>query len=143
MEKVTGMIVHISSSAPWIKFLLAQMYISIAAALGENKAFLVLTNKQFCQLLKDSKSSNERKSTFSQSQTAKQVHSCDRPHWINRTFREELHLIIKALENKRLKKRTPLDHLVRRDPSAKAWSDSCLYADGGFSSDMGFWWYLE
>ena len=72
MEKITGMIVHISSSAPWIKFLLAQMYISIAAALGKNKAFLVRTNKQFRQLLKDSKSSDKRTSTFSLYQTAKQ-----------------------------------------------------------------------
>jgi hypothetical protein len=119
------------------------MYISIAAALGENKAYLIRTDKQFRQLLKDSKSSDKRTSTFSQSQKEKQVHSCDRPHWINRTLQEELHLIIKALENKRLKKRTSLAHLVRRNPSAKAWSDSCLYAAGGFSTDMGFWWYLE
>ena len=84
MEKVTGMIVHISSSAPWINFLLSQMYISIAAGLGENKAFLVRTNKQFRQLLKDSKSSDKRTSTFGLSQTSKQVHSCDRPHWINK-----------------------------------------------------------
>ena len=28
-------------------------------------------------------------------------------------------------------------------PSFRAWSDSCLYAAGGFSSDMGFWWYHE
>ena len=83
-----GMIVHISSSAPWIKFLLAQIYISIAAALGENKAFLVRTNKQFRHLLKESKSSDTRTSTFSLSQTAKQVHSCDRPHWINKTLSE-------------------------------------------------------
>jgi hypothetical protein len=143
MEKVTGMIVHISSSTPWIKFLLAQMYISIAAGLKKNQAFLVRTNKQFRQLLKDSKSSDKRTSTFGLSQTSKKVHSCDQPHWINQTLREELHLIIRALENKRLKKRTPLAHLVRRDPSAKAWSDSCLYAAGGFSSDMKFWWYLE
>ena len=57
MEKVMGMTVHISSSAPWIKFLLSQMYISIAAGLDKNMAFLVRTNKQFRQLLKDSKSS--------------------------------------------------------------------------------------
>ena len=39
--------------------------------------------------------------------------------------------------------RTPIGHLIRREPSSTAWSDSCLYAAGGFSVDMGFWWYIE
>ena len=143
MERITGMLVHIASTAPWIKFLLAQMYISIAAGVSDNKSYLVRTDKQFRQLLKETKSEDARISTFGLSQTSRQVHSCDRPHWINKTLREELHLIIKALENKRLNKRTPLAHLVRRDPSATAWSDSCLYAAGGFSIDMDFWWYIE
>ena len=33
--------------------------------------------------------------------------------------------------------------MVPRDPSATAWSDSSLSAAGGFSYDMGFWWYIE
>lgn len=58
-------------------------------------------------------------------------------------MKEELHLIIRALESRRLKLRTPIGHLIRRDPSARAWSDSSLRAAGGFSVDMGFWWYLK
>jgi hypothetical protein len=39
--------------------------------------------------------------------------------------------------------RTPIAHLVRRDPSSLAWSDSSLKAAGGYSSTMKYWWYIE
>ena len=53
MEKLTGKITFIASSAPWVKFLLSHVYISIAAAVDDNEAHLVTTNKQFWQLLND------------------------------------------------------------------------------------------
>ena len=34
-------------------------------------------------------------------------------------------------------------HLVNRSPSAVSYSDSCLHAAGGYSLDLGFWWYIE
>ena len=37
----------------------------------------------------------------------------------------------------------PLGHMIPRDPSGVGYSDSCLHAAGGFSYDMGFWWYFE
>ena len=37
----------------------------------------------------------------------------------------------------------PIGHFVPRDPSGIGWSDSCLDAAGGFSINMGFWWYIE
>ena len=145
METITGMLVYIASTAPWMKFLLSHVYTSIAAAIGDNTAYLIRTNKQFRQFLKEAKAATvpTRSSTFAQSETARQIHSCTQTHWINRTLREELHLITTALKHHRLKLRTPIAHLVRRDPSAKAWSDSSLHAAGGFSISMGFWWYIE
>ncbi|KAL7525092.1 hypothetical protein ACHAXR_000858, partial [Thalassiosira sp. AJA248-18] len=145
METVTGMLIFIASCAPWLKFLLSQVYTSVAAALGDNTAHLHRTNKQFRQFIKEAKStdSSHRVATFAQSESARQAHSSPRKHWINKTLREELHLIIRALQSSRLKLRTPISHLVRRDPSASAWSDSCLRAAGGFSTDMRFWWYYE
>ena len=114
------------------------MYISIAAGVINNKAYLMCTNKQIRQFLKDSKSADTCTSTFGLSQTSKQVHFCDPTHWINKMLQEELHLNIKALKNKRLKKCNPLAHIVCQDPSVKAWSDSCLFAAGGFSQHMKF-----
>ena len=37
----------------------------------------------------------------------------------------------------------PIGHFVDRVPSGKARGDSSLKAAGGFSIDMGFWWYIE
>ena len=37
----------------------------------------------------------------------------------------------------------PIGHLITRSPSATGWSDSCLHAAGGYSLNMGFWWYME
>ena len=49
----------------------------------------------------------------------------------------------KSLSSRCLKLCTPLGYLVCHDPSTKAWSDSCLYATNGWSTNLGFWWYIE
>ena len=145
IERVTGMLIHIAGTAPWLKFLLSHVYSSVTDALGANKDFFVKTDKQFREMLKDAKSKevSERERSFAQAETSRQIHSGNKGHFINKTLREELHLIIEALSSGRLKRRTPIGHLVRRDPSGRARSNSCLYAAGGFSTDMGFWWYIE
>ena len=121
------------------------MYLSIAAAIGDNTAYLHCTKKQFRQLLKEAKRArpHTRESTFAQSAVAQQKHSCPKGHWINTTLWEELRLLIRVLQSPRMKFRTPIAHVVRRDPSADAWSDSSLRATGGYSVTMHFWWYLE
>jgi hypothetical protein len=81
--------------------------------------------------------------SFEISEMAKAVHSCPKKHWINRTLREELHLILRILKARRQKLRSPITHLVRSNPSATAWSDSCIYAAGGWCINLGFWWYIE
>ena len=145
METITGMLIFIAGSAPWLKFMLSQLYTSIAAALGDNTAHLRRTNKQFRQFIKEVKAptSSARVRSFAQSATARETHACRKTHWLNKTLKEELHLIMQALSSKHLRARIPIAHLVRRDPSAEAWSDSSLLAAGGYSISMQFWWYLE
>ena len=74
MERITGMLIFIASSASWVKFLLLQIYLSIAAAIGDNTAYLHRTNKQFRQLLKEAKRTQPPTptSTFTQSAAAQQ-----------------------------------------------------------------------
>ena len=145
IERVTGELIYIAGTTPWLKFMLLHVYISVASALGKNKSHLVITSNQFWQLLKDaqSKEATAKEQSFAQAGTARQVYSCNKSHWINKTLREELHLIIKVLSSQRLRLRSPIGHLVRHDPSGRARSDSCLRMAGGFSVDMGFWWYIE
>ena len=147
MEEISGKLIFIAESAPWLKLIMASLFRSVAAALGENQAYLTNASKRFRLLLKQSRDSAARPNvqTFAQGEAARGVHGCKKTHFINTTMREELHLIIQVLESRRVKHRfrTPIAHLVRRDPSTTAWSDSCLYAAGGYSVNMKFWWYIE
>jgi len=145
MERVTGMLVFVAATAPWLKFIMSQVYVSLAAAIGNNTAHLNRTNKQFRKQLMEARSQQapNHKRTFSQACWTRQVHSCPKGHWINTTLREELHLIAKALTSGSVTLKTPIAHLVRRDPSAEAWSDSSLRAAGGYSTDLKFWWHIE
>ena len=128
-----------------VKFILGQMYISIAVAIGDNTAYLHRTNKQFRKLLKEAKNLHPptRTSTFAQLASAQQKHSCPKGHCINTTLREELRVFVRALQFWRMNFRTLIAHLVRRNSSAQAWSNSSLRATGGYSIAMGFWWYLK
>ncbi|KAL7523262.1 hypothetical protein ACHAXR_000668, partial [Thalassiosira sp. AJA248-18] len=53
METITGMLIFIAGSAPWVKFLLSHVYTSITAAIKKNTAHLVKSTKQFRLLLKE------------------------------------------------------------------------------------------
>ena len=99
MVNVTGMLVFIASTAPWVKFLLSHVYTSITAAIGDNTTHLSQTNKQFRAMLKDARDStaSPRVSTFAQAKAARAVHSSPRKHWINKTLRKELHILLTAL----------------------------------------------
>ncbi len=52
-------------------------------------------------------------------------------------------LITSILKDDSILRRCPIAHLVPRDPSAMAYSDSSLHAVGGFSTDLNFWWHLQ
>ena len=144
MERVTGMLVFVAATAPCLKFIMSQVYISLAAAIVDNTYHLDRTNKRFRRQLLEARDQQapRHKRTFSQACWTRKVHSCPKGHWINTTHREEPHLIAKALATKGATLKTPIAHLVRRDPSAKAWSDSSLRAAGGYSTDLNFWWHI-
>ena len=62
---------------------------------------------------------------------------------MNRTLRREIRLIHDALASDWIDPWRPIGHMIPRDPSGSAWSDSSLHAAGGFSYELGFWWYIE
>jgi len=64
-------------------FFMSQLYLSLAFALRENRAFLINTSKHFRALIKKMKqdgihcvATDEREINFALSQSAKKVHSC-------------------------------------------------------------------
>lgn len=145
MSELLGMLQHIANSSRWLNHILSHLYTSLGAALGSNKAYLLNTSKAFREALATATSPSAKPShrSFAQSATARQVHSSQRSYFLNATAKEELHLIRAALLDDTIPKYSPIAFLVPRDPNGTAWGDSCLYAAGGYSIDMKFWWYVE
>ena len=167
-EKMAGRLGYISETAPWLRFMMSGIYSSMAHALGESQSHLVTNSKNFRKLLKVTKkevkfqcqaSLNKRnlkqygKATqhnkelrhlrYAQSQVAKKVHHTRVRFQMNRTLRREIELVHCALSSDWIDMWRPIGHLIPRDPSCTAWSDSCLHAAGGYSFDLGFWWYIQ
>ena len=84
--------------------------------------------------------SQKRMHGYALSQTSKKIHHSRTRFPMNRTLRCEIKLISDALCSDWIDPWRPLGHLVSRDPSGTAWSDSSLHAAGGYRYDMGFWW---
>lgn len=155
LESLVGRLGHIADTAPWLRYIMSQMYTSIAAVLKDSESHLYTTRRDFRALMKTAKTAvspeasseeadrHERHKTYAQSQTAKLVHHSRKRYKFNRTLRWELRLIRQALSSSWISHWRPIAHMVDREPSGTAWSDSCLYAAGGFSFDMKFWWHLD
>ncbi len=71
-EILTGMLIHISGTTPWLKFMLSHVYAPVAAEVGDNTSHLKHTNKQFRQLLKEARTTlpASNVSTFAQAKAA-------------------------------------------------------------------------
>ena len=148
IEILTGKLCHISDTAPWLRFLMSQLYTSIAAALGANNAHLISTNKAYREAIKTAKLKPSQDTpaihiSFAQSTSASRVHKCKQVHFLNKTLKRELQFILKVLSDPSISKKRPIAHLVARDHDSEGHSDSSLKAGGGFSIQMCFWWYIE
>ena len=145
LSELLGLLQHIANSSRWMQYILSHLYTSLAASLRCNKAHLINTSKDFRELLRsiDSSDAHPHHRSFAQSQAARHLHASTKRYYFNRTAKAELDLIRRALQDDTIPKCSPIAFLIPRDPSGVAWGDSCLYAAGGYSIDMKFWWYLE
>ncbi len=81
--------------------------------------------------------------TFAIAETAKAVHLLRHQHFISKQLTNLMTLITSILKDDSISRRCPIAHLVLRDPSTIAYSDSSLHAVGGFSTVLTFWWHLQ
>ena len=49
-ESITGRLGYVAETSPWLRFMMTSMYGSIAYALGESRAYLVKSDKNFHKL---------------------------------------------------------------------------------------------
>ena len=164
-EVLAGRLGYNAETLPWLRFVMSSMYSSLAYALGESKAHLVRTDRNFRKLTRCIKRDlrfhktkdkddnahgkpagndvSKRTHGFSLSQTSKRIHHSRKRFEMNRTLRKEIKLVHDALTCNWIDPWRPIGHMIPRDPSGTAWSDSSLHAAGGFSYEMGFWWYIR
>ena len=162
---LAGRLGYNADTQPWLRFMISSMYVSLAHALGSSRAHLVKSDKNFCALLKHMRSDlrfhrfrdgssgahgkpartddSKQEHGCALSQISKRIHRSRKRFQMNRTLRREIRLVYRALQSKWIDPWRPLGHMVPQDPNAAAWSDSSLHAAGGFSYDMGFWWYIK
>ena len=147
-EELTGKLQHIALTAPWLKFLLGQVFQSLSAALKLNEKMAKRTCKSFQRALKELRRlpptpQYESERNFHLAEAARAVHRQPQRHYINSTLRRELRLIRRVLRDPTIPKVSPISHLIPRVPIATAAGDSSLTAAGGFCPELGFWWYIE
>ena len=149
-ETLAGQLGHVSFASPWLKHLMPHIYQSLAAALKLNHSHLISSSASFCFALKQIKHATSLPppqatclSSFYQADSARTLHHAQMVHHINCTLRAELRLIRDALYDPSIPTSSPISHLIDCTLIGVAFSDSSLSAAGGYSPDLGFWWYLE
>jgi len=146
MSTLVGHLGHIATTSRWLTHLLSHLYTSIASALQLNRAHEISSSKAFREAVKsvtqeECITPNER--TFHEGLIHRMLYKSKKTHYLNSTAKEELRLIKLILSSNDISLRTPIAHLVPRDPSGQSCGDSSLDAAGGFSLECRFWWYLE
>lgn len=147
-EELCGKLNHIAITAPWLKFLMDQLYQSLSCALKLNERQARRTCRSFQESLRalrrlPATPANAKVRSFHQAQSARLVHLHPHRHYINPTLRKELRLIRRVLADKAFPKASPISHLIPRVPLATSYGDSSLDAAGGFCPELSFWWYIE
>ena len=172
-ESMTGRLGYVAETSPWLRFMISFFHVSIAKALGAERVYLIANSRDFRDMLKAEKkglkTASELRATgadssapsavlpgkpsqhdaamryrrFAASNAAKKVHHSRTKFFITRDMRREITLVYKALSSPWINMWRPIGHLIKRRPSAIGYSDSCLHAAGGYSLDLGFWWYIE
>ena len=142
-EELTGKLNHIAFGAPWLKYLLGNVYSLIAAALKLNHSHLLRTSTQFRAALREIRSAQhspngDAKRAFYTGANARSVHGSAALHHINNALRSDLRLIERTLSSKLCPTSCPISYLVPRIPIGTVRSDSSLHAAGGHCPEAGY-----
>jgi hypothetical protein len=147
-KELMGKLNNIAFGASWLKYLLGNIYASLAAALHVNNSHLIRTSKKFCNTLRAIRlappsNDGNTQCAFYSGASARSVHDCILLHHISGDLFRDLRLIEQTLASPRTPKTCPIVHLIPRVPYGVACSDSSLRTAGGYCPAAKFWWYLE
>jgi hypothetical protein len=132
-----GKLNHIAFGAPWLRYLLGNIYALLAVALRVNNSHLIHTSKKFHDTLRAIRrvppsNDGDTQCAFYSGATARSIHDCILLHHISRELRRDLRLIEQTLASTHTPKTYLIAHLIPRIPYGVARSDSSLTAVGGY-----------
>ena len=147
-EKLTGKFNHITFGAPWLKYLLGNIYSSLTTALRLNKSHLMRMSPHLREALREihmatTSVASAAKCAFYTGATARSVHGSTALHHIGTDLRRDLRLIERTLSSPHCPTSCTIAYLIPRVPIGTARSDSSLTVAGGYCPEAKFWWYLE
>jgi len=101
-EELAGKLNHIAFGAPWLKYLLGNIYASLAVALHLNHSHLVSTSKTFRLALRalhwaPPSGDGNAQCAYHSGATARSIHDCALIHHISSDLHRDLHLIKSAM----------------------------------------------
>ena len=154
LAELLGKCARLGVACNWVYHLLTHLYKSAAFALRSNTDFLNEKSprfKSYMKRIKELKNTDRWQESardvahinFATRKAAKLVHGSDNKYPIGKDMRAEIDFLTEATsQGAEVSFETPIAHMIKRDPSAVAWSDACLVGAGGYSVDLAFIWYL-
>lgn len=143
-----GSLEHAAQICPWGKYLYSCLRHSVNLCLKQVIQCVKQRRdvQQMISVAKLATSDDEQLmiDRYNQRNIAKKVYDSKLPYFITKELRTELERLRYILAS-------PTDfpwvghiaHIVPRDHDFVSYGDSSLYAAGGYSLDLRFWWYLE
>ena len=151
MLTLVGKLARLGEGAQWVYKLMAHMYVSLAEALSGNKQLLGEVSDDYKKLLEDIRcnrfvgkpSEVAKQVNFAMKKAARMPYHANFLFPIRTRLRIEMDFFKSALEpNSGIEFETPIAHIIKRMPLAKAYGDSALQACGGYCTTLRFWWHL-
>ena len=154
-SKLVGKLGRLREGAPWSKYMVSQLYSSIAFALAQNKETLKHSSTEFKRLVETIKCKNfsaraevnknhERVIQHALKRAAKMIHHSLSEYNIVPTMRAEIAFFQEFLDpNSGVTWQAPIAYLITKTPIATAYGDASLDGAGGFSTELKFWWHLK
>jgi hypothetical protein len=148
IAELMGVLLHAGQVAPWAKFLFISIQDSVRASLRKNSK-LQASNLKFKKIKKIIADEHlgpafKQKADFYKGKLSQDLWNTKHRAFINKSMRAELKMLLDILQQpERFQWSSPIAHLIERNPDYSAWGDSSLYAAGGFSTDLKFWWQIN
>ena len=147
IAQLLGKLEYAAKVAPWLRFLCISLRDSSIIALRRNRA-LVLDDKSMRHFIVDSTyrgthSMRLLKKHFATGKIAQKIWQSKTRFFITKEMKQDILFLEHFLLHNRRVLYIPIAHWVPRDPDFSGRGDACLEGAGGYSLNLGFWWFFE